>query len=256
MTDVVPLVGWRMCREAPFRNSFSSAEYTEHLNRLRSDALASTEGHKAELGKIDHEMERLIDAIVVGVPAYRVKDRMTAIDARKTELEGLLGNAPELSAVLVHSRMGDRYRQEVGRLRETLNEQSRRKEAAEIIRALIDCIVLQPSGTGRSRTLTVDLIGHLAGILSLAAQKAKGAAGALASDQQTKLVAGTGLGLRLPKTDDLDRQTKLVAGARFGRDRHVLRRRSDRNFGPAIYLIFAPSDDRSPATIYHLFACL
>src|SRR5271167_1136505 len=25
MTDVVPLIGWRTCREAPFRNSFSSA---------------------------------------------------------------------------------------------------------------------------------------------------------------------------------------------------------------------------------------
>jgi site-specific DNA recombinase len=54
------------------------AEYTKHLNRLRSDELASTEGHKVEFGKIDREMERLIDAIVSGVPAASVKDRIGA----------------------------------------------------------------------------------------------------------------------------------------------------------------------------------
>jgi site-specific DNA recombinase len=175
-------------------------EYTRHLNRLRSDAVASSEGHKAELAKIDRETERLIDAIVGGVPASKVKDRMTELDARKTELEKLLESAPQPPPVLVHPRMGDRYREEVGRLRDALNDVSRREEAAEIVRGLIDSIVLQPSGSGRERTLTIDLTGHLAGILNLARETKKGAAGAPASDQQIK----------------------LVAGARFGRDRHIV----------------------------------
>jgi hypothetical protein len=208
------------------------AEYTRHLNRLRSDAVASLEGAKAELGKIDREMERLVDAIVGGVPAAKVKDRMIELDARKTALEGLIANAPEAPAVLVHPRMADRYRQEVGRLREALNEPSRREEAAEIIRGLIDSIVLRPQGDGRKRTLTIDLTGHLAGILLLAGAK-KREAGAPASGQQTKLVAGTDptlclpdgeqmklvaggrLGLRLPGTEDLERQIKMVAGVGF-----------------------------------------
>ncbi len=60
------------------------------------------------------------------------------------------------------------------------------------IRGLTDSIVLQPSGSGRERTLTIDLTGHLAGILNLARETKKGAAGAPASDQQIKLVAGVG----------------------------------------------------------------
>jgi hypothetical protein len=36
------------------------------------------------------------------VPASKVKDRMSELDARKTELEKLLESAPEPPPVLVH----------------------------------------------------------------------------------------------------------------------------------------------------------
>jgi site-specific DNA recombinase len=117
---------------------------------------------------------------------------MTALDARKAELQDLLASAPQPPLVIVHPRMGDRYREEVGRLRDALNDASRREEAAEIIRGLIDSIMLHPSGAGRDRTLTIDLSGHLAGLLNLARQTKKGADGAPVSDRQLKLVAGVG----------------------------------------------------------------
>lgn len=170
------------------------AEYTKQLNLLRSNAVASLAGWRAELGKIDREMGRLVDAIAGGVPAVKVKDRMIEMDARKTELERLLADARAPSPVLVHPRMGDRYREEVGRLREALNEPSRREEAAEIIRGLVDAIVLRPEGSGRARKLSIDLIGQLAGILNLARERKKGAAGTPVSDQQIKMVAGVGFG--------------------------------------------------------------
>src|SRR4029079_17356508 len=112
------------------------AEYTRHMNRLRSEALASQEGFRAELRKIDKEVDRLVDAIAGGAPVHMVKDRMIALDARKTELDALLAAAPEPRSVIIHPRMGDRYREEVGRLRKALCEVRRREEAAEIIRGL------------------------------------------------------------------------------------------------------------------------
>jgi len=135
-------------------------------------------------------MDRLVDAIVGGVPAAKVKDRMTELDARKGELEALLAQVPEPPPVLVHPRMADRYRDEVGRLRVALNDESRREEAAEIIRGLIERIVLTPTGTGRDKVYSIDLTGHLAGILNLARETTKGSSGAPVSDQQIKLVAG------------------------------------------------------------------
>jgi site-specific DNA recombinase len=106
---------------------------------------------------------------------------MIELDARKAQLDELIASAPEAPAVLVHPRMADRYRQQVSRLREALNEPSRREEAAEISRGLIDTIVLQPQGDGQKRWLSIDLTGHLAGILLLAGVKRR-EAGASASD--------------------------------------------------------------------------
>jgi hypothetical protein len=87
---------------------------------------------------------------------------------------------------------------EVGRLREALNEESHREEAAALIRGLIETIVLKPAADGAGKkSLTIDLTGHLAGILALgSAAKKKGANGA-PLDQQIKLVAGAGIELCL-----------------------------------------------------------
>lgn len=82
---------------------------------------------------------------------------------------------------------GRSLREEVGRLREALCEIRRREEAAEIIRGLIECIVLNPEAVAAGkRTLTIDLKGHLAGILSLTAatKKTKGANGVLISNSK------------------------------------------------------------------------
>jgi site-specific DNA recombinase len=111
---------------------------------------------------------------------------MAELEARRLELGALLANAPAPSPVLIHPKMGERYRQEVARLRDVLNEDSRRVEAAEIIRSLVDEIKLTPVAEDGRTTWSLDLSGHLAGILNLAR------AGKEAAGRQVKLVAGSG----------------------------------------------------------------
>ncbi len=62
--------------------------------------------------------------------------------------------------------MAQRYHEEVSSLIEALNNEEHREEAAELIRTLVDKIVLTP--TEAKDGLSVDLIGNLAGILSIA----------------------------------------------------------------------------------------
>ena len=50
-------------------------------------ARTSLEGWKAEFGKVDREMERLVDTIVGGVRAAKVNDRMIELDARRRSLK-------------------------------------------------------------------------------------------------------------------------------------------------------------------------
>ena len=133
----------------------------------------------------------MIDAICDGVPAERVKDRMIALEAERAEIEKRLEAEPKEEKPLLHPSMGARYRQAVAELRTTLADQSAQHEAVEILRGLIDRIVLHPSSEEESG-FVMDIEGELAGILSLC-QTSKKAARLSPDDlMQIKLVAGVG----------------------------------------------------------------
>ena len=66
--------------------------------------------------------------------------------------------------MLMHPNMAKEYRRKVRGLIRALNKEDSRAEAGELIRALIDRIVLTPV----NGALEVDLVGDLAGIITLA----------------------------------------------------------------------------------------
>ena len=84
---------------------------------------------------------------------------------------------------------GRLYREKVGTLARALEHPETRTQAAEVLRGLIEGIVLTPSEGGELR---IELKGNLAAMLS-AAQNAK----------------------RSPETGDLSLQVAMVAGAGF-----------------------------------------
>lgn len=103
------------------------------------------------------------------------EERGDKLRARKVELQDFLANADE-PPPLLHPSMALQYRARVQQLYETLqgDDEAQRIEAAEIIRSLVDRIVLAP---GEVR-IEIDVQGDLAGILTISAQKspAKGRA--------------------------------------------------------------------------------
>jgi site-specific DNA recombinase len=166
-------------------------EYTRHVNELRMERSAASQGYRSELDKLSRDQDRLVQAILDGVPGSRVKDRMAELEARKAKLEALLAEAHE-EPVLLHPNLSQLYRQQVARLVEALNDEHHRTQAAEIIRGLVDRIELTPVWQDGKETLSITLHGDLAGILGLAA-RAKGpraASGPVTAC--TKLVAGAG----------------------------------------------------------------
>lgn len=143
-------------------------EYTRHLNDLASRHNASLAGYRKELEQVERDRKKLVKSILDGVPGHVLKDEAIRIVTRKEELEAFLSQTRE-RPVLFHPNMGERYRQEIGRLIETLNDKEHRVEAHEIIRSLVDRIVLTPNAaTGRPQ---LDLVGDLAGILGIAAHR-------------------------------------------------------------------------------------
>ncbi|RWR26662.1 recombinase family protein [Sinirhodobacter populi] len=114
-----------------------------------------------------------------------VKERGDRLRARKAELTSFLAPTDE-PPPLLHPAMAQHYRQRVQQLYETLQDDSeeRRIEAAEVIRSLVEDIILTPV----EGKVEIDIRGDLVGILTLSAQKQNPAAGA--AGLQVKMVAG------------------------------------------------------------------
>jgi len=140
-------------------------EYTEHSNNLRRQHNIARAGYEQELVKIKRENEKLVEAVLNGVPGSVLKEKGEFIVKRKAELEEILENLEE-APVLFHPSMALRYQNEVSKLIESLNNEEHKEEAIDLIRNLVDKIVLTP--TKDEKGLSVDLIGDLAGILSIA----------------------------------------------------------------------------------------
>ena len=139
-------------------------EYTKHLSILQKDKNTAQKRYHSELNKLSKERHNLVQAIKDGIPASMVKGDLVNLTSRVEELERVMAAHKDSNEPLLHPCMAARYRESVENLRNSLNKDGSRGEAAEHLRALIEKIVLTP----RDGELAIDLYGDLAGILNIA----------------------------------------------------------------------------------------
>ena len=167
-------------------------EYTKHINVLRMAESAGRAKDEARLKQIDREQDRIIDAIADGtLTGAKIKGRMQKLEAEAEDIRARLSDNPKEEKPLLHPKMGARYRQAVTNLRQALDRKDGRPEAVEILRSLIDRIVLNPDKAATKGYL-IDIEGELAGILSLCTASKNAANVSESGIQQIKLVAGAG----------------------------------------------------------------
>lgn len=85
-----------------------------------------------------------------GVPGGALKEKGEYIVKRRAELEEILASTEE-APVLFHPNMADRYHEEVSALISLLNNEEHREEAAELLRTLVDKIILTPKPDGTEK---------------------------------------------------------------------------------------------------------
>ena len=121
------------------------------------------------MAKCIRDDDRMIQMVLDGVASTSaMKNRINANSERIEELKVLIGDTDEVP-VLLHPNMAHHYQKEVKALIESLNHEDHRQEAADLIRSLIQKIVLTPKEDGSG--LYIDLKGDLAGILTMAASR-------------------------------------------------------------------------------------
>ena len=163
------------------------AVFTQEMNRLRMEGRAGIAAAEAEMAKIDRELDTLLNLILKGGAADAINSKMVLLEHRKKELALFLAEAEE-PPPLLHPSMALQYRRRVQQLYEALQDEDEEKrvEAADILRSLVDKIVLTPV----DGKVEIDVQGDLAGILTISAQT-KNPAGERGGSQ-VKMVAGAG----------------------------------------------------------------
>ncbi|MEO1602825.1 MAG: recombinase family protein, partial [Pseudomonadota bacterium] len=71
-------------------------EYTEHANRLVAEHNVGLTTAQKELEKIDRDLDKLVEAILDGVPGAWVKDKMAAVELRKEALPAEIAETTEM----------------------------------------------------------------------------------------------------------------------------------------------------------------
>lgn len=175
------------------------AEYTAHTNRIRHENNAALHANRAELERTEKSIVKLVEAIKNGIDPLLIRDEINGLQARKLELQAALDCTVE-EPVFIHPNMAKRYHDEVQSLIASFNEPDHRQASAELIRSLIEKIVLTPN-EDRS-ALALDLYGELAGILQISASHSAAAhsatsvgpsLAAVTEIQQVKLLTGAAI---------------------------------------------------------------
>jgi site-specific DNA recombinase len=134
-------------------------EYAAERNRLQAASLAGRSALERDLARVKSDHGKLVDAIVAGVPAEQVKDRMIALDDRRKGLEADLAEMTAPSPLRYHPAMAVTYRERVGALIRGLGDADGMEAAKDALLGLVERIVLTPEADGG---LSIELHGALA----------------------------------------------------------------------------------------------
>jgi site-specific DNA recombinase len=160
-------------------------EFAREFNRLRAAEGNEIEQAKTELAAIERRLRKIVDAIADGAPARTLKEELLTLEARQDELRGLLAK-PEPDRTLVHPGLAEIYRRKIAALHEALQDEATRDEAIELIRSLIEAVVLVPD----KGSLRTEVRGELAAILAFGDGREKAARIDRDIAEQIKMVAG------------------------------------------------------------------
>ncbi|MBN9530344.1 MAG: recombinase family protein [Alphaproteobacteria bacterium] len=173
------------------------AAYHDELNRSRREQEAAQLLARRELENIGRQISKLVDAIAEGVRSANVQHRLDDLERRQSELLRQTNEA-SVPPVRLHPNLAELYKQKIADLHAALAQPDLQVEAIEILRSLIEGVVIRPA---EHATVEIELIGEIAGMVELAQSAAGGvndktprAGGVLSAGMRSsvKVVAGTG----------------------------------------------------------------
>jgi hypothetical protein len=144
----------------PARIKIFCEEYARAMNRLHAEHNVQRAADAEALNKAERDLTRLVQALLDGVPASAVREKMAELEARRDALRNRLVSSEDLS-VRFHPNMAEYYRVQVAGLSAALTEDGRWREAAEIVRKPVDRIELSPVVRNGRKSLSISSMASL-----------------------------------------------------------------------------------------------
>jgi DNA invertase Pin-like site-specific DNA recombinase len=141
------------------------AELEREIAEQHRRASARAKEHRARLQACTRQIDNIVAAVAGGRSSPALLAKLSTLEAEKARMENeAIGEAtPILRLPVAGSAI---YRRKVEALEAALRDETIRPEAMEILRALIDNVVVTPAADG---TLRVELHGEMAALLMTAA---------------------------------------------------------------------------------------
>ncbi len=162
-------------------------EYRKEWNRLSAERSQHRQTVDTELTKVRRQIGNIVEAIKNGLHSEATTSELMRLEERQKDLKAQLHADTSSPLPLLHLGLSAYYSTRVKELTTALNDDALRDEASQTIRALIEDVRLIPE----DGQLVIELIGALAGILSLG-QKQQNPSSAAEGVRQLTLVAGAG----------------------------------------------------------------
>ena len=145
--DGLILEGLRTQLMQPEHVALFVAEFTTEWNRLQADLSGQRASQQRELETVRRKLSGLIDAIADGLRSPGLQQKLDELTARQTDLERHIRTAP-LPAPALHPNLATVYRDKVAHLHAALRTASDDIAALEVVRSLIERVVLHPASDG------------------------------------------------------------------------------------------------------------
>ncbi len=163
-------------------------EFNAELERQRTATRDQAATRERKIADVKRKIGAILKAVEDGMYHSGLKERMVQLEAEQAILfaELATGPAPDVS-LLVHPNVPALYRRKVAELEELLEGGQERDEARDLIRSMIDRIVLTPRTSGGLEAI---LYGELGAILAICAAAAGSPSMGAEQASQLSVVAG------------------------------------------------------------------
>ena len=162
--------------------------FQKEVNSQRREDDLLLEVNKRELAEVNRKLNGLIDAIAEGLRAPGLQTRLDELELRRAELAQEIGSA-STPPVQLHPNLAQIYRRKIERLQHALKDPEIWDEATQVLRSLIDRVVIAPAETG----FEVEIVGEIAHIIEISMDEGKEKGPVLNERmaRSVKVVAGT-----------------------------------------------------------------